>query len=115
MVVVAKSDASARLMAASAFERWLKSFKFLYERNGTQPPPFLPGTFDAAIQSELCVAGTEESVRDALLSQAEEAGVNYLLCQFAFGDLPVEASLYSAKAVRSVMMADDSKLVAAPS
>jgi hypothetical protein len=92
-------------MAASAYERWLRSFKFLYERNGTPSPPFLPATFDAAIQSELCVAGTEETVRNALLSQAEKAGVNYLLCQFAFGDLPVEASLYSAKAVRSLMMA----------
>jgi alkanesulfonate monooxygenase SsuD/methylene tetrahydromethanopterin reductase-like flavin-dependent oxidoreductase (luciferase family) len=114
MVVVAKSDASARLMAASAYERWLRSFKFLYERNGTPTPPFLPATFDAAIQSELCVAGTEEFVRDTLLSQAEKAGVNYLLCQFAFGDLPVKASLYSAKAVQSVMMAEDSNLVAAP-
>src|SRR5215467_8048862 len=115
MVVVAKSETSAHLMAASAYERWLRSFKFLYERNGTSPPSFLPATFDAAIQSELCVAGTEASVRNALLSQAEEAGVNYLLCQFAFGNPPVEASLYSAKAVRSLMMADDSKLVAGPS
>jgi alkanesulfonate monooxygenase SsuD/methylene tetrahydromethanopterin reductase-like flavin-dependent oxidoreductase (luciferase family) len=115
MVVVATSDASARVMAASAYERWLRSFKFLYERNGTPTPPFLPATFDAAIQSELCVAGTEASVRNALLSQAERAGVNYLLCQFAFGDLPVEASLYSAKAVKSLMTADDSYLVAAPS
>lgn len=115
MVVVAKSEAAAREMAASAYERWLKSFKFLYERNGTPTPPFLPASFDAAIQSELCVAGTEASVRHALLRQAEEAGVNYLLCQFAFGDLPVEASLYSAKAVQSLMMADDSELVAAPS
>jgi alkanesulfonate monooxygenase SsuD/methylene tetrahydromethanopterin reductase-like flavin-dependent oxidoreductase (luciferase family) len=115
MVVVAESDASARLMAASAYERWLRSFKFLYDRNGMPTPPLLPATFDAAIQSELCVVGTEASVCSALSSQAEEAGANYLLCQFAFGDLPVEASLYSAKAVQSLMMADDSKLVVARS
>ena len=115
MVVAAESDASARLVAASAYERWLRSFKFLYDRSGMPTPPFLPATFDAAIESELCVAGTETSVRSALSSQAEEAGANYLLCQFAFGDLPVEASFYSAKAVQSLMMADDSKLVGARS
>jgi hypothetical protein len=27
-------DASARLMAAPAYERWLRSFKFLYDRSG---------------------------------------------------------------------------------
>ena len=111
-IVVAQSDAAARSLAASAYERWLTSFKFLYERTGAPLPPVLPSSFDAATRSEHCVVGTEASVRDTLLRQAEEAGVNYLLCQFAFGDLPVEASLYAAKAVRSLMMAGDPELVA---
>jgi alkanesulfonate monooxygenase SsuD/methylene tetrahydromethanopterin reductase-like flavin-dependent oxidoreductase (luciferase family) len=108
MVVVAQSDALAHSLGASAFEQWLRSFTFLYERNGRPTPPILPLTFEAAIQSEICVVGTEASVRNTLLSQAEAAGVNYLLCQFAFGNMPVEASLYAANAVSSLMMADES-------
>jgi alkanesulfonate monooxygenase SsuD/methylene tetrahydromethanopterin reductase-like flavin-dependent oxidoreductase (luciferase family) len=111
-IVVAQSDASARALGAPAYEKWLTSFKFLYERNGVAPPPALPATFDAAIKSGHCIVGTEAAVRNTLLNQAEEAGVNYLLCQFAFGDLPVEASLETARAVRSLMMADDLELVA---
>ena len=112
MVVVAQSDALAHSLGASAFEQWLTNFKFLYERNGKPTPPMLPLTFEAAIQSELCVVGTETSVREVLLAQAEQAGVNYLLCQFAFGNLPVEASLYAANAVSSLMTAGESQLVA---
>ena len=114
-IVVAESEAAAYALGASAYERWLTSFKFLYERTGAPLPPLLPLSFEAAIQTEVCVVGTKASVRDALLSQAEEAGVNYLLCQFAFGDLPVESSLYSATAVHSLMMVGNREYVAEPS
>jgi alkanesulfonate monooxygenase SsuD/methylene tetrahydromethanopterin reductase-like flavin-dependent oxidoreductase (luciferase family) len=112
MIVVAQSEAAAYALGAPAYERWLTSFRFLSERTGAPLPPILPLSFDAAIQNELCVVGTPASVRDTLVSQAEEAGVNYLLCQFAFGDLPVEASLYAATAVRSLMMVEDRESVA---
>ncbi|MBP1884909.1 LLM class flavin-dependent oxidoreductase [Sinorhizobium mexicanum] len=104
MVVVGRSEKEARSLAMPAYERWLKSFKFLYDLNEIPTPPNLPLTFDAAIESELCVAGTATSVRQALLGQLEAAGANYLLCQLAFGNLPLEASLYTATTIRSEMM-----------
>jgi hypothetical protein len=76
----------------------------LHELNALPTPPNLPLTFDAAIDGELCVVGTAHSVRRALLRQAETAGANYLLCQVAFGNLPLEASLYTATSIHSEMM-----------
>ncbi|MGY3622071.1 LLM class flavin-dependent oxidoreductase [Bradyrhizobium sp. USDA 10063] len=105
MVVIAHSDTDAYSLAAPAYERWLQSFKFLYELNAIPTPPTLPLTFDAAIESELCVVGTPASARRILLNQLEEAGANYLLCQLAFGNLPVDASLYTAAAIQSEIMA----------
>nr|WP_210334132.1 LLM class flavin-dependent oxidoreductase [Mesorhizobium sangaii] len=104
MVVIGRSEADAYSLAGPAYERWLKSFKFLYDLNGIPTPPNLPLTFDAAIESELCVVGSAASVRKALLGQLEEAGANYLLCQLAFGDLPLGASLYTATTIQSEIM-----------
>ncbi|ASY61018.1 Coenzyme F420-dependent N5,N10-methylene tetrahydromethanopterin reductase (plasmid) [Sinorhizobium sp. CCBAU 05631] len=43
-------------------------------------------------------------MRQALLDQLEEAGANYLLCQVAFGDLPLDASLYTAMTIQSELL-----------
>lgn len=104
MVVVGRSAKHAYSLAAPAYERWLKSFKFLYDVNAIPIPPNLPLTFDAAIESELCVVGTAAFVRRTLLDQLEQAGANYLLCQLAFGDLPLEDSLYTAVAIQTEIM-----------
>ncbi|WFU80452.1 LLM class flavin-dependent oxidoreductase [Bradyrhizobium sp. CIAT3101] len=105
MVVVGNTEADAYALAAPAYDRWLESFKFLYERNKIPTPPNLPLTFDAAIESELCVAGTASSIRHTLLNHLEEAGANYLLCQLAFGDLSLDASLATATIIRSEIIA----------
>ncbi|WEX79640.1 LLM class flavin-dependent oxidoreductase (plasmid) [Sinorhizobium numidicum] len=104
MIVVGRSPDHAYSLAAPAFERWLESFKFLYDLNAIPFPPNLPLTFDAAIESELCVVGTAAFVRQALLDQLERAGANYLLCQVAFGDLPLDSSLYTVKTIQSELM-----------
>ncbi|QPB24598.1 LLM class flavin-dependent oxidoreductase [Rhizobium sp. 007] len=104
MVVVGRSAEHAYSLAAPAYERWLKSFKFLYDVNAIPIPSNLPLTFDAAIESELCVVGTAAFVRRTLLDQLEQAGANYLLCQLAFGDLPLDDSLYTAVAIQTEIM-----------
>jgi hypothetical protein len=54
-----------------------------------------PRTFDEIEQMGYGIAGTPEKVRGMLLAQTEEAGVNYLVCRFAFGDLTLAESLRS--------------------
>ncbi|CCM80403.1 MULTISPECIES: LLM class flavin-dependent oxidoreductase [Rhizobium] len=105
MVVIGRSELNARSLAASAYDLWLSSFKFLYDLNDLPTPPNLPLTFDEAVENELCVAGTADQVRQTLHGHSEEAGANYLLCQLAFGNLPVEASLYTAATIQSEMIA----------
>ncbi|AGB73410.1 MULTISPECIES: LLM class flavin-dependent oxidoreductase [Rhizobium] len=105
MIVIGRSDREAWVLAAPAYEHWLASFEFLYELNDLQTPPNLPLTFDEAVENELCIAGSAASVRQTLLSQVEEAGANYLLCQLAFGTLPLDASLYTAATIQSEFMA----------
>ncbi|WP_198960916.1 MULTISPECIES: LLM class flavin-dependent oxidoreductase [Bradyrhizobium] len=101
MIVIATSDGEAHAAAEAAYGQWLDSFKFLYELNATPTPPALPLSFDAALESQLCVVGTPASARRQLLNQMEEAGTNYLLCQLAFGSLPLDTSLYTASAIRA--------------
>ncbi|OWV66903.1 MULTISPECIES: LLM class flavin-dependent oxidoreductase [Rhizobium] len=105
MVVAGSTTKHAISLAAPAYQRWLRSFRFLYEINGIQTPQNLPPDFDAAVDCQLCVVGTAASVRQDLLDHVEEAGANYLLCQLAFGDLPLEASYYTATSVHSGVMA----------
>lgn len=104
MIVVGQSERHAHSLAVPAFERWLENFKFLYDLNAIPVPSNLPLTFEAALESELCVVGTARSVRQTLFDQLEEAGANYLLCQVAFGDLPLDASLYTAMTIQSELM-----------
>lgn len=104
MIVIGRSAGDAYSLARSAYEQWLRSFKYLYELNDIATPQSLPLTFHAAVESELCVVGTPSSVRNVLLNQLEEAGANYLLCQLAFGNLPLDASLYTAGTIQSELL-----------
>jgi alkanesulfonate monooxygenase SsuD/methylene tetrahydromethanopterin reductase-like flavin-dependent oxidoreductase (luciferase family) len=56
-----------------------------------------PSDFDDAVNAGFCVVGSPSTVRDRLLPQVEEAGINYLLGRLAFGNLPVERSLRSVE------------------
>ena len=44
-----------------------------------------------------CVVGSPSAVRDRLLPQVEQAGVNYLLGRLAFGNLAFQRSLRSVE------------------
>jgi hypothetical protein len=50
--------------------------------------------------------GSPSTVREALKSQVVEAGVTYVMCQLAFGDLPLAASLQTISAMRSTIIPD---------
>ena len=96
-IVLAETDADAFAIARRAYASWHKSFMFLWDRRGSRPPnAAYPESFDELVSRGLALAGTPSSVRDTLRRQAEDAGVNYLLCRFAFGDIrrdEVEASV----------------------
>lgn len=96
-LVVAATDGEAHRIASRAYARWYASFMHLWRKHGSAPQfaPF-PEDFDAACAMGLAVAGAPATVRDVLARQIEAAGVSYLLCRFAFGDLSLAESSASA-------------------
>ena len=87
-LVLADTEAEAWAIARRAYANWYESFMFLWDRRGGRPPnAAYPDTFDALVDKGLALAGTAATVRDRLRGEIEEAGVTYLLCRFAFGDI----------------------------
>lgn len=103
-IVIAESDEAARALAAPAYQRWFDTFTHLSRQRGLPLPPSPPATFEEAVGTGFSIPGSSSTVRAILARQASEAGINYLLCQIAFGSLPLEASLRTAAAIGSEIM-----------
>jgi alkanesulfonate monooxygenase SsuD/methylene tetrahydromethanopterin reductase-like flavin-dependent oxidoreductase (luciferase family) len=71
---------------------------YLWRKHGTQPQfAAFPEDFDELLARGQAAAGTPAEVAEQLRAHAAQAGVNYLLCRFAFGDLTLEESLRSLR------------------
>lgn len=103
-IVIADSDAAARALAAPAYQRWFETFTHLSRQRHLPLPPSLPATFEEAMRSGFSIPGSASTVRRILMAQASDAGIDYLLCQVAFGNLPLDASLRTAAAIASDIM-----------
>ena len=87
-LVVAPSDEAARRVAQRGFKTFRDSFRWLWARNGDPlADQLLPEDFALVEQHGEALAGSPETVRRKLIEQAGQAGVNYFVCRFAFGDL----------------------------
>ncbi len=106
-LVLADSDAEAREVASRAYKLWYASFVHLWIKHGLKPIGVgYPEEFEGFDADGRGLAGTPATVRRALERQIEEAGINYLLCRFAFGDLTLRESMRSLELfVRGVMPA----------
>jgi alkanesulfonate monooxygenase SsuD/methylene tetrahydromethanopterin reductase-like flavin-dependent oxidoreductase (luciferase family) len=65
---------------------------------------FLTNDFDAARKGGSVIAGTPDTVREEMARHIEETGVNYVLCQFAFGNISHEAEMRSLKLFATEVM-----------
>jgi alkanesulfonate monooxygenase SsuD/methylene tetrahydromethanopterin reductase-like flavin-dependent oxidoreductase (luciferase family) len=113
-IVIADSDEAARALAAPAYQRWFDTFTHLSRLRGLPLPPAPPATFEQARQIGFSISGSASTVRRILTAQASNAGINYLLCQIAFGTLPLEASLRTASAIASEIMPVNSLAIMTP-
>ena len=97
-IVIAESDAEATAIARRAYRHWYDNFFCLFRKHNTRPPFALyPETFEELEQMGLGVAGSPDKVRDVLVAQVAEAGVNYLVCRLAFGDLSLAELMRSTE------------------
>jgi alkanesulfonate monooxygenase SsuD/methylene tetrahydromethanopterin reductase-like flavin-dependent oxidoreductase (luciferase family) len=114
-IVVADSDAEARAIATRCYVRWITSILHLWRKTGKTPPNLhFPLDYDEAERAGFCIAGTPSRVRDNVLRDIAESGVNYFVCRFAFGDMTREEMLRSVELfAREVMPAATPKSAAA--
>jgi alkanesulfonate monooxygenase SsuD/methylene tetrahydromethanopterin reductase-like flavin-dependent oxidoreductase (luciferase family) len=86
-IVVAASDAEALALARRAYPVWHQSFTYLFRlRDHPQNHP-RPADFDALVERGQGIAGSPATVTDFLKAQLAETQCNYVVGQFAFGDL----------------------------
>ena len=97
-IVIAERASDALALAREAYPQWLHSLLVLWRERGIEPPHVAyPLTAEQALRDGFMLAGTAAEVRAEIEALVAATGVNYLLCRFAFGELPVEASLRSTE------------------
>jgi len=96
-VVAADTDREAMELGRRAWPKFHASFMKLWNRHGTQPRyARMPADFDTMVGNGAAIAGSPGTLRDRVRSMAEEAGANYFIAQFSFGDLAQQEVLHSA-------------------
>ena len=104
-IVVAGTDQEAHAIAEAAYPQWHQSFHALYRKFGRGPVQGeRPKTFAGQIEAGTGIAGSPATVLEALSAQIRESGANYLVGQFAFGNMPnIEAMRSIELFAREVM------------
>jgi alkanesulfonate monooxygenase SsuD/methylene tetrahydromethanopterin reductase-like flavin-dependent oxidoreductase (luciferase family) len=104
-IVIADTERAAVELAQRAYEQWRHSLMLLWEQRGvTAPLISYPPTGAKAISEGVMFAGTVSTVREAIRALVPAAGINYLLCRFAFGGLALEVSLRSVELFADAVM-----------
>lgn len=96
-IVVAETDAEAKDIARSAYQRWRDSFGKLWVDAGfpVPAPGLYPETWDALEALNNGCAGSPETVKRFALEEARRGGFNYLVSWFAFGNMTPDQVLTS--------------------
>ncbi|WP_458098227.1 LLM class flavin-dependent oxidoreductase [Roseomonas sp. WA12] len=103
-IVISQTDAEAEDLAKPAYASWYQMLGHLERQHGITQPPKAPPSFEEAMANGICIVGSVSTVREAIMKQTRSAGVTYLLCQVAFGNLPLAASLATVAAIRGEIM-----------
>jgi alkanesulfonate monooxygenase SsuD/methylene tetrahydromethanopterin reductase-like flavin-dependent oxidoreductase (luciferase family) len=87
-VIMGETDAEALTIARRAYPLWHRHFHHLFRQHGTTPAGGeRPPHFDQIKDGGRGIAGSPATVTRMIKAQMEEAGTNYFVAQFAFGDL----------------------------
>ena len=103
-IVVAETDAEALQLARRAYLPWHQSFTFLPRLLGRKQNHPRPADWDAMVVGGQGVAGSPKTVTAYLQQQLAETQCNYVVGQFAFGDMTLDESLNSIGLFASKVM-----------
>ncbi len=96
-VVAADTEREAMALGRRAWPVFFASFMKLWTKHGTQPRyARIPADFDTLVANGGAIAGSPGSLRSQVEHMLREAGANYFISQFSFGDLTHEEVLHSA-------------------
>ncbi|MGE0288228.1 MAG: LLM class flavin-dependent oxidoreductase [Bradyrhizobium sp.] len=96
-VVCADTDREAMDLGRRAWPHFYRSFMKLWNIHGTQPRyARIPDDFETVVKNGGGVVGSPGSICEQVSRIAGEAGANYFVSQFSFGDLTHEEVLHSA-------------------
>lgn len=107
-VVVADTDAAAEKIARDAYPRWRAAMEYLWKRSGQDfsLKEIYPADFAGLQAIGHGIAGSPATVRDYIAKLEREAGINYVLCQMAFGDMNFDDASHSIKLFGKEVMPD---------
>jgi alkanesulfonate monooxygenase SsuD/methylene tetrahydromethanopterin reductase-like flavin-dependent oxidoreductase (luciferase family) len=103
-IAIAENGTEALRTARRAYPMWHRHFYYLYTIRGGKPAHPRPAAFDTMMEIGQAVAGDPETVTNFLRAQVDESATNYLVGQFAFGDLSLEESLRSVQLFHRYVM-----------
>jgi alkanesulfonate monooxygenase SsuD/methylene tetrahydromethanopterin reductase-like flavin-dependent oxidoreductase (luciferase family) len=96
-IVIAENGKEALAAAQRAYPAWHRHFYYLYSIRGGKPAHPRPDTFEKMMAIGHAIAGDPAEVLKFLQAQIDESAANYLVGQFAFGDLTLAESLCSVE------------------
>jgi len=102
--VVAPSDNEALRLARPAYRRWHAGFTHLFRLHGRKQVHPRPDDFDTLMRRGQGVAGSPATVTQFLRAQLDHTGCNYVVGQFAFGDLSLPEALRSVSLFADAVM-----------
>jgi alkanesulfonate monooxygenase SsuD/methylene tetrahydromethanopterin reductase-like flavin-dependent oxidoreductase (luciferase family) len=105
-MVIADTDAEALTLAKSAYAMYTSQTTLLWRQRNIPRLRAWVDDFDEALAGRLIIAGSPKTVRDMLASFIDEAGINYLACRVAFGDLTFDQSLHSLELLTGQVLPD---------
>ena len=103
-IVIAENGQEALAAACRAYPVWHKHFYYLYYLKGGKPTHPRPAEFEKMMERGQAVAGDPDTVTKFLQREVVESASNYLVGQFAFGDLSLAESLRSVELFQKHVM-----------
>jgi alkanesulfonate monooxygenase SsuD/methylene tetrahydromethanopterin reductase-like flavin-dependent oxidoreductase (luciferase family) len=96
-IVIADTEAAARDVARRAYPAWRRHMGLLWHEYNVPFPleAATPPDFATVLERGDAVAGTPSQVRDFIAREIADTGVNYYVCDFAFGTIAPEEAQHS--------------------
>jgi len=106
-VVVGDTMEDAMRIARPAYDVWHASLTKLFRDHGVAGPTFARGTLESvegAIEAGTDIVGDPDTVGAEIERQVEALGVNYMICQFYFGDMEHTDAMRSVELFQTGVM-----------